>query len=269
MQSPHKKTLLFFAAVFLLLVGLHYGGKLNWLENTGAHVANPLIHFFYEQNVKLKNTKSIFQDKQELARQVEELEGRISQLKHLEATSAILLQENAELKSQLDFFRQHEQYRWVTCSIVGKSIEERTSGVIIDCGSDNGLKEGQAVVAGEGVLVGKVTQAKEGTAIVRLLNDTKSRVAVSVLNEDRSIGIVQGGFGISIQLTLVPQRETLMDEELVITSGLESGIPRGLVVGNLESITKESYQPFQSGVVRPPLDFQKLLIVSVIVNQTI
>jgi rod shape-determining protein MreC len=267
MQKTHKKTLLFFALLFLILTSLHYWGKLTWLENTGAKLVNPLIHFFYKQNVKLKNSTVFFQEKKNLLAKVEELESVVNQLKHLEVTSAQLLQENGELKSQLNFFRQHEQYRWVTCNIIGKGIEERADGMIIDCGSENGLKEGQAAVAGEGVLVGKIVQVKDTTSIVRLLNDSKSRVAASVLNGDRSIGVVQGGFGLSVQLTHVPQSEELSVEDLIITSGLEEFVPRGLVVGTVETVIKESHQPFQRGVVRPPVESQKLLILSVIVNE--
>jgi len=257
-------TVFVFVIFFVMLVVLHYIGAIGWVERTGLRIINPLIHVVYKQNVKIRTLTETFSSTQELVARLEELQSRVNQLEHLEATSAVLLVENEELKKQLNFFRQHENYRWVTCNVVGETIEERTSGVILDCGTRDAIAVGQAVVAGEGVLVGKVVEANEVSSVVRLLNDSKSRVAVSVLNKDRSIGIAEGGFGISVQVTHIPQSEELSEGNTVITSGLEEYMPRGLVVGSLETITRESYQPFQRGVIRVPLDYQKLIIVSVV-----
>lgn len=266
MQETAKKTILIFGVVLLLITGLHYWGTLQWFEEWGVRMLNPLIHFLYKQKV---NVRSITGTPDELIARVEELEGTLNQLKYLEVTSAELLRENEELKKQLNFFQQFKQYRWATCNVVGKTIDDQTNGIIIDCGGVQAVRLGQAVVAGEGILVGKVVEVQERMAIVRLLNDSKSRVAVSVLNRAQSIGVVEGGFGISVQLTHVPQSEELKENDMIITSGLEDAIPRGLIIGSLETIAKESYQPFQRGAVHQPVDYQKLLIVSVITEESL
>ena len=55
--------------------------------------------------------------------------------------------------------------------------------------------------------------------------------------------------------------------DLVITSGLEPNIPRGLVLGSVDSIIKEVRNPFQTAIIRSPVDFNNLDYVLVIIGE--
>ena len=52
----------------------------------------------------------------------------------------------------------------------------------------------------------------------------------------------------------------------VVTSGLESGIPRGLLIGKVEAVEKEAYQPFQKAVLTSLINLEKISLVSIIVE---
>lgn len=123
---------------------------------------------------------------------------------------------------------------------------------------------GNPVVVGIGVLIGRISRATPETSIVRLLDDNQSKVAATLLNEEKSIGVVEGGYGISIRMNFIPQNEAITIGDTIITSGLEDGVPRGLTIGTVETFEKEPYQPFQSAVVVPPKNFNWITSVSII-----
>jgi len=52
-----------------------------------------------------------------------------------------------------------------------------------------------------------------------------------------------------------------------VTSGLEKGIPQGLLIGTVEAIEKEAYQPFQKAILNPLANLDKITLVSVLINQ--
>ena len=65
-----------------------------------------------------------------------------------------------------------------------------------------------------------------------------------LLNQDRSIGIIEGGFGLTIRMTFIPQQEIVEIGNIIVTSGLEKNVPRGLVIGEVASVEKEPFEPF-------------------------
>lgn len=187
-------------------------------------------------------------------------------LQHTLAEIQLLADENRELREQLRFFSK-KKFRYVGAEVIGRNIEPVGNSIVINRGAESGVAEGQAVIASEGVIVGKIARTEPDIAIVRLLNDHQSKLAATLLNGDRSLGIVEGGYGLSVRMSFIPQNETVRVGETVVTSGLESDIPRGLLIGTIEAVEKEAYQPFQRAVLKPIRPFEKLSLVSVIVGE--
>ena len=84
------------------------------------------------------------------------------------------------------------------------------------------------------------------------------------MSRDRSIGIVEGGYEISIQMNFIPQNEELNVGDAIVTSGLEETIPRGLLIGRVEAVKKEAYEPFQQAVITPAAPLHALTVVTVL-----
>ena len=66
-------------------------------------------------------------------------------------------------------------------------------------------------------------------------------------------------------MDFIPQSVNLEIDDLVITSGLEGSIPRGLQVGKIFEINKESNELWQSAFVDPLSNLNNIFIVSVII----
>lgn len=161
-----------------------------------------------------------------------------------------LAAENEALKAALGF---NERYGddTVLARVVSQTDTDAFKGLVIDRGTDDGVLPGQPVVAGDGVLVGKVFEARARSATVLLLSDSKSRVAVAIQNATDTIGVLEGDRGLSMGITLIPQTETVSPGDTVVTSGIEPGIRRGLVVGIIDKVNKSTQDAFQSASVAP------------------
>ena len=150
--------------------------------------------------------------------------------------------------------------------MIGKSIDPLRNSIVIDRGGKAGVKLGQPVIVDNGILAGKIIKVENNTSIAQLVNDQQSKVAVTIMNVDTSIGLVEGGYGLSIQMDFIPQNESVLVGDTVITSGLEEGIPHGLIIGTVDSVEKEAYQPFQKATISPIINLEKIREVSVIID---
>jgi rod shape-determining protein MreC len=100
---------------------------------------------------------------------------------------------------------------------------------------------------------------------VRLLNDNSSKIGATILNTDRSLGVVEGGYGLSVKMNFIPRNEIVKVGDIIVTSGLEAGMPRGLLIGSVTAIENETYRPFQAALLLPGTDLSKLSIVSILI----
>lgn len=242
------RTFLGISAVVAVLIALHAAGALSFVD-TGIRAV----------------FDSRMQALQRLRAGEDSAGGEGTSLRSKEAEIALLLEENKELRAQLGFLSQ-KPYRHVGADVIGKTLDPVGNVVMIDRGEGDGIRPGNPVVAGDGIIVGKVVRAEDRRAHVALLHDPESRLAATVVSADKSIGLVEGGFGVSVRMNYIPQNERVNIGDMVVTSGLEPGIPRGLLIGTVAAVEKEAYQPFQRAVITPERALDKITVVSVIVQ---
>lgn len=256
----------FIAALTMLLFGLHYSGILLPLERGLARITSPLIGGITGSARKITAVGTYFTQKKKLSNELVQAKQTITELQQKAASTSLLQEENESLRAQLNYQKKSDK-KTVVATVVGKTIDNISSAVIINRGQQSGIEQGNAVIMSEGVLVGTIAKVEKNSAVVRLINDSQSSLAATVLNEDKSIGIIQGGFGIGIKLTTVLHEQDLSPGDLIITSGLQTRIPRGLLVGTVASIEKEDYAPFQQAALNPSANLSALSTVAVIIPE--
>lgn len=164
-----------------------------------------------------------------------------------------LVAENRELKAALGFKGQGSD-DIIVARVVYESGDAWSRRLIIDRGETDGLAVGQPVVVGDGVIIGKISSVERRTAAVMPLADSLSRLAVTVENAQETLGVLEGERGLGLIITLIPQSERLNQSDGVITSGIEPGVRRGLVVGVIAQIDRANQNPFQTATVLPFVD---------------
>jgi rod shape-determining protein MreC len=187
-----------------------------------------------------------------------------------------LMQENSRLKqemSDLKLLREEQEflnqlgYRYLSTHVIGRSTDNFTHTVIIGIGSHEGVAVGQAVIAERGYMIGKVTKVGTTVSQVLLITDSQSQVAAAVQNETSSPGLVVGERGTSIEMQLIPQNEVVTNDQMVITSGLEPTIPRGLLIGKIINTTTPAGEIFQNATITTNPLTEQAGVVSVVINQ--
>ena len=230
--------------VLALIVFAQQHGWLASLENLAHRVFNGVSRGLYRASVS-ENTNT--------ATSTEILAAAVMRLE----------QENFALRDQLGFFAS-TTIPHVGADVIGRDIDPLGTTIVVNAGSRQGLQVNQPVITGTGQLIGTVVRVSETTSIVRLLTDPQSRIAASVLNRDHSLGVVEGGYGISVRLNLIPQNEVVVPGDLIVTSGLEGTLPRGLYIGQVEVVEKKPQQPFQEAVLKTAADLHHVTVVSIL-----
>ncbi len=175
-----------------------------------------------------------------------------------------LKEENELLRQELNFIERSESGS-VSAQVLAKSVSHSVSRFLIDVGARQGVQLGAAVVSGEGMFVGKVIELGEHSATVSALTDPSHSVAVSLLNKSRTIGVATGSVGDLLQIDFIPTDETVQENDLVVTSGLEPLIPSGLLVGVVNTVEQQTGSPFQQAIVEPLTDIRRLSLVLVLI----
>jgi len=265
MLEKRKNRLIKFyiSAVIILLIFLHY---LNIL-------AKPEVYFFklisgaqnqtYTFLTKLKYSLVNYQEAQNLKKENFSLNSQVNQLLVQSVKFSQCQQENEKLRTTLNFIKDKE-FDSVIAQVVGQGIE-RENTLIINKGKNDGIYEGLPVVVDNGIVIGKIIESKDNLATILLLTDKLSQMAVSTLGSNKTIGLAAGEFGLSIKIDLIPQNLVIKEGDLIITSGLENSIPRGLISGKVNRIISNENDLFKSATISPLTNYDEITIVTVII----
>lgn len=258
----HRRLFFTVAIAFLLIFILHWLNFLNIPKNLLRRTFLPFSKTAYLLGRGWEKFSEPFISRRALSVEKEACQSQLRQ-SYLDQTKlALLQQENQSLREQLNFLKNAPAA--VMAEVVGQNDDKTLPALFINRGEANGLKVGEPVVAENGFLIGRLIKVEKNLSVIRLITDNQSRVAAAVLNQEKTQGVVEGEHGLSLKMTMIPQNEIIKIDDLIVTSGLESNLPRGLIIGKVEIIQKELYEPFQSAILRPLIDFNRVTIVSVL-----
>jgi rod shape-determining protein MreC len=195
--------------------------------------------------------------------------------------TALLEDENARLQSQviqlqqklqdtdflyelLGFARSRPEDQYVAASVIGRDPSPFLHYVIIDKGSDDGLRHGMPVVTAQG-LVGRVDAVIANAARVQLLNDAGSYVNVQ-LAATRTEAMLRGSLTGDVTVEMVPQEANLKAGDVILTSALGGNYPPNILIGQVVSVRQLETELFQSASVQPAVNFTNLRAVLVVVD---
>lgn len=254
-----------FLIITLIIVSFfvigHHTGILKPFESVITYITRPLHGFVFRVGTFISGEyKTIDQ----LSQENSELNTKLGEFTVNSALIQSLQDENADLKELLDFKDQSNSDIQVA-NVIGKSSDGFKNTRIINQGENNGIQEGYAVISGTGIIIGKIIDTTAYTSTLLLLSDNTSKIAATIQNSDKTIGVVNGNYNISMNMELIPQNESILVGDLVVTSGLETHIPKGLLIGEVDDVSFDSADLFQKAIIKPLVNYNKLDIVSVVI----
>ncbi len=212
-----------------------------------THLTEAWNHYIWLVGVREKN--------RELLEKLHEYEAEIERTKEIRIAHRRLLE-------SLRFKRANED-RKTFAQVVGEVENGFSRIIMIDKGSDDGIKRNFSVVSHNGI-VGKIQSVTPLQSVVQLITDSHSRFPV-LIQRTRTKAFLQGANG-SLKLEHVPRRVRLKNGDAIIASGLAGIFPKGFPVGTVEKIDRKEFGLFQSASVAPNVDIGKLEEVAVILE---
>ncbi len=183
--------------------------------------------------------------------------------------------DNEQLRRLLEFNTGIgvDRYDPVNARVITRSPNLWYSTFQIDQGSSSGIRDGQPVVNGEG-LVGKVKSVSSGSAWVTLITDREFGVSAQAARtgEPGTIEPAVGAPG-TLLFELVPQGRLIRKRDRIVTAGttsqeLPSLFPRGIPIGAVKRIDEGEGQLDRKIHVTPAVDLRRVEFVEVLTRAT-
>jgi rod shape-determining protein MreC len=153
----------------------------------------------------------------------------------------------------------------VVASVVGRGATQWSKVVVINKGTQDGIRDHLAVVTDAGV-IGQIIHAGPNTSTVLLIVDGRSAVD-ALFQGSRISGVVVGaGEEAKCDLKFVPNTADVKVGDYVLSSGLGGIFPKGLIIGKVSHVSKKKQGLFQDITLVPSSDLSRLEEVLVLLS---
>lgn len=241
-KAPYKEASIFENVMMDTLAPLQRG-----ISSVYKNVASFFEDYMLNVNASKENV--------ELKEKIGSLTQEVFALKQLE-------QENKRLRQILNFGKKID-HKMISAQVVAWDSSSDFRVIRIDKGHNDGVKLQSTVVTSDGI-VGYVYRLTDHFADILTILDPSNRVDV-IVSRTRSYGILEGYSGWRTVMKYVVRTDPVRLNDLVITSGLGNIYPKGIPVGMITKIERESYGITQHLEVTPTVDFSRLEEVAVLV----
>ncbi len=266
----NTKKILFILLLFLCFLGLYtYNVRTNSLDdvatNTGLELSGGIFKTVDSFTSSVRSSWFKYIDNTNAREENDLLKEELAQLKRdLDKAN----EERAELLRLRKFFALEVPEDWTALAtrvIAGKlGAYASLESIVIDKGYLSGAKVGSPLMT-EQYLVGRVLKASPTKAMVLLINDFGSKVAV-VSEQTRLHGVLSGsGHGQPLEVHFINQDSSLLEGETLYTSGLDDAFPKGIPVAKVvgsQSLALESFKIYYAESLANFSRLEELLVLT-------
>ena len=192
------------------------------------------------------------------------LEGKLIELKVRLQTYSNLVLENQKLTQLLDATYTIPEHQIILAHVKSISQSRLKKQVIINKGSNDGIRNTQLVVGSDGV-VGQVTQVTPLYSTVLLVTDPTQHMPVkNARNGIRGItkGLATSDRGMIVEF--IPLDSDVKLGDIFVTSGIGTTYPSGYLVGEVSKIHKPPNKAFLTIVLKPIQNMDKLEFILIV-----
>ena len=253
--------------VFLIAVGLILLALGGYLSPVLVAMSSPFLgaqEWISSRYIAISQLLNAPQDVEELRIRNIELENEVSRLQSQIIVLREQLVESQGLEELLGYARRRPEFQYSAAAVIGRDPSPFLHYIIIDHGSDDGLRRGMPVVTQSG-LVGRIDAVTAGASRVQLITDPASIVNVK-LQAQKINAQINGSITGELNLDMVPQETNLEPGEVILTSGLGGNYPADILIGQVITVRKFENELFQTATVQPIIDYSQLQAVLIIKN---
>ncbi|MCD6097226.1 rod shape-determining protein MreC [bacterium] len=260
-----KKILLILVVVIFLLFFSLKGENIFILSKPLASRTNYLID-------RISSLFVPFYKYRLLEAENKELKEELNKLLSLNVRLDILEKENEKLRQYLDIEEEIGSESLVLARVLGKRQEGGTVWYLLDKGEEQGITQGLPVVNEQGVLLGEIAKVNKKISLFWPIYDSHFSTSVIIKPNQGSSkemeAVVEGEYGLGVKASYIPKEFGVKQGDLVITSGLDEKIQKGLLVGEISSVKDLPDNFFQEAIIQPLFNEDELDIVAIYLSKT-
>jgi len=260
MKFIFKVAILFLIIAFFVFLNLT--SVSSKVKNTIYLLSAPVQKWFFKIGANVSDFFATISEIKNLKKENEELK-----LKNQELTAQNLILK--ELKAENEILRKsleiglEKEFKLILVETIGKDVSQ--DFLLINKGSKDGISKNLPVITQQKTLAGKITEVYENFAKVMLITDKESSFDAEI-PEKQIYGMVKGKGNLKVSLDLIPQDKEIKEGDLVATSALGGGFPKGILVGEIKEIKKSDVELFQKAEIQPAFNIKDLKFLFVILE---
>ncbi len=270
-NAPIIIVILAVIALIVLMVYTEAGKeKASMIENAMGQALLPLQKGLYSVSQYVYNFFSDIGERRNMIRDYEDLQTRLADLEMELIRLEELEKQNERLKKLASFVDENKDMVVTGATVIAKNPGNWFNNITIDKGSKHGVAVNMAVVTDQG-LVGRVIEVADGWAKVRTIVDGKSAVS-GIVQRNRDNGLLKGNNSLGSEdglcrMIYLPEDSNVTAGDKVLTSGLGEIFPKGIYIGEIIEVTKDTRELYMTAIVKPGVDFQRLEEVLVVTDE--
>jgi rod shape-determining protein MreC len=251
-------------AAIVLLIFLNYIGWLEWPKNFFIKITVPILKPFETVGNRTRdalgvlfNIKAVVEENARLQEENQQLLTKLSAMNERSQENKILLQQ-LQVEPPLES-------KMIQADVIGFDPGNVGQFFLIGAGTNSGVGIGQGVIMPGGFLVGKIVESRSNFSKVMELVDADSSV-FALTQETRVGGVVRGDHGVGLILDMIPPEKEIIPQELIVSSGLDGSIPKGLVIGQVDTKISTESEVFQRFKIKPAFNYSEMETVFVVLG---
>lgn len=256
----HKSIVAFISFTLFCIISLSVQSSMFTLSAEGI-VSALVMPFQKAYNGIQDGVSRIWAGFTELTEVRDELKKTQAKLQKYESMTdemSEIKRENGRLRELLGM-KERVEYKSIPAWIISKDPDNWFRTIIINKGSNDGIKENMPVIAfqgGQKAVVGTVVEVRGSISRIAPIISPVVRIGVK-LQESRFPGLLCGYSGNSnlCKMDYISRAAYIKFNDMVITSGQGGVFPPGLLIGTvIKSYTLES-SAYQRAIIKPVIDY--------------
>jgi rod shape-determining protein MreC len=250
---PLTRPLTWFVSVVILGVAMTLfshtavSGGLRDVTQSAASPIEDVLHGLFAPVADLVTNIGTYNDVRRQNARLEEDNQRLTvQVAQLQEQAA----QNSQLGDLAQIQRAQPDQRFVAASVIALDPSNLHDQLEIDRGSNQGLRNGMAVLGTGGALIGTVRTTLPDKAWIALITDSQSNVN-ALIAESRALAIVRGSVDRKLSMQFVAEGVDVKVGDTVLTSGLGGAYPAGFLLGHVSAVQGRPVDLFKTVSVEP------------------
>lgn len=266
------KNIAWFVFILLELISFYFIFRDNsYQRSVYLNSSNEIVGRVYSISGEINSYFGLRIQNQDLLNKNVQLQEEILALKEYIQTNCIdSIKTDAFIKDSLGRDNS-SNYELIIAKVINNSVNKPKNFIVINKGSNDGVKSENVGVISEQGIVGVVRAVSDNFAIIQPVLNPDSKLNCKVLNSNTTGTLIwEGGDPRYANLIDYPKYEKVAKGDTIVTSGFSHFFPEGVLVGVVDDIKPQSNNNnFISLSIKLSTDFSSLKDVLLIRNKSV